>query len=458
MRNLSLYKRLKEYCEIAIAFLEEKVAKNQGLPSTVKVKFECAEDGGYSYTYVPEILWYMLVGRNEQELKQMEIHQSAVQVLRDDLEIARHLDNLVGTEEFRLRLDADTCLRSLLIKLLQEQQGLTFREAIFDKVYEEFEEYFYRDMVEYRFMSPLSNFQTEIEKIELSPGFAIIKIPREERERMLSHSSEPGLFPLYQVMPFNIYAFEFYLKAPKLFGESHSVREVKKIPSQIARKQFDEACSALRLFKKGAVNYEYIRVGTTSWELHGGTFTTATIERRQSIGVQYVLSKDELPDFLRFWNFFQKARRKTRRRIDVALRRLNFAYGRTRSEDKLIDYMIGFEALLLEGERQELEYRLALRGSTLLGKTSEERKKIFEELKTAYRERSSIVHGGVLKEIVKIGNHEVKFSEFVDKVGQILCLAIKEFLRLTENKGESAVINELDGKIIGGLKPEKFEA
>jgi hypothetical protein len=106
---------------------------------------------------------------------------------------------------------------------------------------------------------------------------------------------------------------------------------------------------------------------------------------------------------------------------------------------------------LLKGdEHQELEYRLALRGSVLLSKTPEERQTVFKELKTAYRERSNIVHGGTVKEAIKIGDEKIKFNDFVEKVEQRLRSAIKEFLCRLETQSESEVIKDLDRKIISG--------
>jgi hypothetical protein len=86
----------------------------------------------------------------------------------------------------------------------------------------------------------------------------------------------------------------------------------------------------------------------------------------------------------------------------------------------------------------------------LLGRTPEERQTVFKELKTAYRERSNIVHGGAVKETVKIGGDKIRFNEFVEKVEQRLRAAIKEFLALSETQSESKVIKDLDDRIVGG--------
>lgn len=449
MRNASLYNRLKEYCKTALAFLEKKVTGPEDLPTAIEEQFEFREAGEFSQSYITKVEWSRLVSKNEENLTQMDVYRTAVEALEADTEVARHLNTLVGTAETRIRVDADTCLRSLLTRLLEEQQGFDFHEPVFDRVYKGIEDYFYRDWLEYRCLSPLSNFEMEAEKIELSPKFSIIKIPKEEREEILSQSRQL-IFPSYQIVPFNQYAFESYIEVPKIIGDTSPSQESR--PSQIARKQFDEAGSALRLFKNGTVSYNEIRVKSSSWQLPGG-FTIGLIVPQLSFGTRYVLSKEEIPDLLNFWNFFQRARRKKRNRIEVALRRFNFGYGRITPEDKLIDCLIAFEALLLrKEERQELEYRLALRGSVLLGKTPDGRKRVFEELKTAYRERSNIVHGVAISETVKMGAEKVQFGEFVDRVEQHLRSALREFLGRSETRSESEIINDLEERIIGGAQ------
>ena len=70
------------------------------------------------------------------------------------------------------------------------------------------------------------------------------------------------------------------------------------------------------------------------------------------------------------------------KRVDLAMRRFNLAYERLMFEDRLIDYMIGLEALLLRSEeQQELGFRLALRGSRLLGHDPNARSGTFSRLR-----------------------------------------------------------------------------
>ncbi|NQW18414.1 MAG: hypothetical protein HQ478_13100 [Chloroflexi bacterium] len=72
--------------------------------------------------------------------------------------------------------------------------------------------------------------------------------------------------------------------------------------------------------------------------------------------------------------------------------RLQEGMKRTQSEDAVIDFSIGLEALLLAGEHGELSYRFALRGATILGGSTESKREQFRQLRSFYDTRSSIVH------------------------------------------------------------------
>lgn len=65
-------------------------------------------------------------------------------------------------------------------------------------------------------------------------------------------------------------------------------------------------------------------------------------------------------------------------------------------EDAVLDYAIGLERLLTAGKEDELRYRLALRGATVLCWEKGHMKSPFEKLKQFYDLRSFIVHGSTL--------------------------------------------------------------
>ena len=117
----------------------------------------------------------------------------------------------------------------------------------------------------------------------------------------------------------------------------------------------------------------------------------------------------------------KKVQKKHDKYLNIALRRFNLSYTRTLPEDRLIDLTISLESTVLADERDELKYRLALRGSFLLRniRTPEETNNI---LKKMYDIRSAVVHNGST------------ISDFVKKKGKIAQLYNdKEFLYIAEN-------------------------
>src|SRR5207249_4218893 len=81
--------------------------------------------------------------------------------------------------------------------------------------------------------------------------------------------------------------------------------------------------------------------------------------------------------------------------LNLAIGRFNFAYDRFQLEDKLIDYMVAFEALFLKKEESsEITHRMSTRVAKLLGKSFDEKRRIQKEIKDFYDKRSRVVHGG----------------------------------------------------------------
>jgi len=86
--------------------------------------------------------------------------------------------------------------------------------------------------------------------------------------------------------------------------------------------------------------------------------------------------------------------------LNLPLRRLIDGLGRTRFDDRIIDYAIGLESLLLDAsERNELRYKFALRGATVLGESGEDKPQAFRILRDFYDARSTIVHGGSVSKL-----------------------------------------------------------
>ncbi len=96
------------------------------------------------------------------------------------------------------------------------------------------------------------------------------------------------------------------------------------------------------------------------------------------------------------WHRLENDAAQNIRRTALALNRLSSTAERTFDDDMLIDYWIGLESLFLPDSNQELSLRAALRIAAFLGKTPNERQKIFTDVSHSYDWRSTIVHGSTM--------------------------------------------------------------
>lgn len=113
---------------------------------------------------------------------------------------------------------------------------------------------------------------------------------------------------------------------------------------------------------------------------------------------------------------FNKLDDTEKKRIKIVLERISQAKRRDQIEEKILDLGISLEMLLLQDNpnNEQLSLTFRLRGSWLLGKTPQERVKIYRQLREIYNYRSQVAHSGVLckGDFTKIDNVRKSFIEY----------------------------------------------
>jgi len=117
----------------------------------------------------------------------------------------------------------------------------------------------------------------------------------------------------------------------------------------------------------------------------------ATLYRRKP----YKLEDETLHGFIEFFNSYWDIINQKHQPIYNALYRFNSSYERRTLSDRLIELMIGMEALF--GDEAYQRYKIPLRCACMLYPPGEERKQAFTTIKQFYDERSAIIHGGRLE-------------------------------------------------------------
>ena len=453
IKNSSFRDAVRDYCVAVLGVVSKQSSQMGGPPLAPRQRFTIEAFNRYSMRFVQEIEWFAMHDIIERALNGENVETHLLQTIQADPRIARHFDTLIGTSEGSTIFDFPMFLRSMNILLWENQQlgskqRHNLNEAAFNTMYEQIENSFYSDLFTFRCFAPVERFQMEEERIELDTNFSITRFPDKDRQHILEASALFGQSNRRTVANENI--FEAFVEVPKLLGAINTTPS-ESGPNKMARQQFDAACEALRLFQQGAVGFNDIWLQNTTWVLDTGTHIRGRSEPILFRGTPYFLTSAEKLQFERFWINYRQAKQVGRASLNLALRRFEIGYQRSMPEDKLIDYMIAFEALLLGKDvQQELSYRLSLRGATLLGSTPEDRKIIFEQLNLGYKERSKIVHGGSTKDTVKVAGAELTFGDFVVTIEDRLRSTIKEFLSRANKQSEAQMLKELDKIILTG--------
>jgi hypothetical protein len=448
-RNPNLHLAIKAYIADALNLI---LSHGWGPARTVpKIKID---ESGMSSGWATEVDWTFVVYAREKELQGLNSYSEVATAMQADPTIAKHLGMMVGDGGTMARVDVNTSLRAFLINLLLRQNDLAVDASKLDSLYGDFETFFYSDLLKKRAFSPITGFEMEVDQIELGRGFFLRRLSVQEREGIASSAATVMPFPQFSVgFPTGLekFALDLSVEVPKVVGEQPPTNVPPGGIGQIASERFQTVISALRLFKAGAVDMTSISTGTIGFDIYGGFGGGMSRIRLPVLAANYTLSGTESPKFVAFWADFQRQYLMQHKRVDLAMRRFNLAYERLMLEDRLIDYAIGLEALLLRAEeQQELGFRLALRGSRLLTNDANARSEIFSRLRAAYSVRSEIVHGGSIPAEVAIGVTRVPFHQFVEAVADDVRDIIRRMLELTETMGENQVIASLDEGIVRG--------
>jgi hypothetical protein len=329
---------------------------------------------------------------------------------------------------------------------------------------------------------PLTHFRSDIRQIStIGTRFQLAPFPPEERATVWNKSYPYDWYQLAPIEP------DIYEKSTtfKLIA-SHDGSEYPFID------EAGDILTTLRLWKLGAVAIPVVFVRHASAWLHRTKVAEFNVtllndyrihKGRRKLGrshAPYILDETDLPEINTLFNALQTLSRQnssgkqkspnkplpaeaTRRygELDMAIRRFNQSYLRDLPEDQIIDLAIVLESTLLAKERDELNYRLSLRGAALLADQSQwGLHKSQMLLKIMYEVRSGIVHNGqyladLQKSIDKLKPFEIQPQDFAQQCENIVRDILRTYVfRRAEGKSLETINQELERQILEGLKPE----
>jgi hypothetical protein len=230
---------------------------------------------------------------------------------------------------------------------------------------------------------PLLNFVAET-SFKITPYFDLVPFTPDDKNLLFSRTAafgghrEPDFYARFKLSG----QFSYDSSRPVHFGTlAHETWLV---------------VTAMRLLKSGDVGAQmmYYRSSLEHEEFTGGS--GMHLHAREFTQDNYNLTGEEGPPLLSLIALLRDNQAAGGLRLlDVGLRRFNQSYSRQSGEDRIIDLTIAFESSLLADINEELKYRLALRGATLL-KEQRRPQEAHALLLALYDARSMIVHEGKL--------------------------------------------------------------
>jgi hypothetical protein len=158
---------------------------------------------------------------------------------------------------------------------------------------------------------------------------------------------------------------------------------------------------------------------------------------KSGMWLKYVLDVGEDTQFLKFWTLMMSA--DWPRNLTAAGRRLMRAQRRRgfdRDEDRLIDLIIGFEALVLNKNERRKQERMSSRFANLIG--GSKRQQIEDDLGLAYDLRNDAVHDGYFdpQDLARIPAYPTPILTFIMHIEEYLRKGMIKYVNLN-NSGQS---------------------
>jgi hypothetical protein len=350
-----------------------------------------------------------------------------------------HLGNQLGSQltyEVYYAI-ADLCERLQTLRPTGEQ----LLEA-----YERLREEWTCPTVMWRLGAPLLNFKTEKCPVRIGQRLELAPLSHDEKTSLWNQNAGFGPFGEPQVMDRGDLA-----RAQFIFrGSSTTGRDDPGFGPEF-RDEVVRVVTALRLFGSGDVGIPAV-LGTSIGLFERFASQYVFDGRARNSGRIYELRAADWDAVTTVYDAVEAIDEK----MSIPLRRFNQAYGRQSGEDTIIDLTIALESCLLPNTRDELQYRLSMRGAALLTSL---RNPVETQalLQTIYGIRSEIVHNGrllsengVRRKIESLG--PVVAKDFLHACEDVVRDVLREsMLRFVVDGSLAGLCRKLDERVLSGL-------
>lgn len=320
--------------------------------------------------------------------------------------------------------DRSYILRLCIIELWSRYKSLDCSIEQINSLLDEFGHFMDSPTIKFRAVVPVHNLTIPpLSEVQLTD---ILRVKGLSDDQISSRLEHEGNYPSYAV---GLRGLRVYRAIIEKDIELKKISPDELTNSELAtvlRADFDKVITALRTLKSGWISYDSLTYEPTSF-CPIGMGKTYFPEPSLPIG-NYTILTEEIPDVE---EYCRKIYLVSEVALSTACSRLADAENRVSPRDKIMDAVIGLEAILLgavDGRQGELKFRFSLNYSTLFA-SPEEKLSAYKTAKDLYDLRSHIAHGNSFSSTEhRLGNEKLSVESVAQKACEILRQVIKSFL------------------------------
>lgn len=330
-----------------------------------------------------------------------------------------------------------------IFSLLDKHKHWDFADTELISAFKNYLAHYSSPLISYLTLTPLDGLNSDIDEFHFSDVYTLVKLDNEMKSHISKYSDHGNL-----------------IHSPRELNEISSAIQSKRLKTHIGRTKDDFNLDILLLimsirlackvnvFAKHSydVPLKVRELVTPIGTWHSCTSRTSMNHVEETVTLSLAELKNAKTLFLKLSSY--KRTKKAKNIINVIVNRYLSSLSKNTYEDSLIDLTICLESLLLADAREELKFRLAVRGAILIKEYSDPRetKKILSKM---YDDRSKIVHSGITLSEIYAGKDgvypSVQFRSYKDLTENIIC----EYLTLLNEFNSLAEINQmLDQKML----------
>ncbi len=351
-KNIALYENSKKYIKAVLNFIKETY-KSKEFPQMSVKKIEKGRNKSVS-THLETIPhYYGIIFGHQNELFNLKEYNEFKKELSEDKYIGEHLDKMIYISSQGRRLNLESCINKFIFNILIKTEGFNYNEKIFDEVFNAFVNSFIQDKFSFRAIAFLNNFASEVKKINVARNINIRKLNDDDLEKF--GEGDIWVPPSYE-RTIDLLSIDYLIEIN--YTETKYIRlptdeiEFEIIPKKDISKLFQDIISCIRLIKPSAIYYNAIYFEQINNLVFNFRSTSSGNVFRGRFGKIRDFSIDNVKELKELFRKYRTINFKKNKHLKLSIDRFNMAQERLRNEDRLIDYIICLEALLVKDDQR----------------------------------------------------------------------------------------------------------